>query len=90
MKRVLTLLVNGQPQHHPRRPPKRSPFLNLLAASATFLAISAARAQEPAPPPPRVPVSWVDTKAALSAVTLHRGLVLAPLGSDHARWRCMM
>ncbi|MHC5067210.1 MAG: Ig-like domain-containing protein [Planctomycetota bacterium] len=29
------------------------------------------------------PISWLDTKAALSAVTLHRGLLFAPLGYDH-------
>ena len=29
------------------------------------------------------PMSWVDTKAALSAVALHRGLLFAPLGTDH-------
>ncbi|TRX52733.1 Ig-like domain-containing protein [Thalassomonas sp. M1454] len=28
------------------------------------------------------PISWLDTKAALSAVGLHRGVVFAPLGAD--------
>ena len=42
-----------------------------------------AAAAEPEDVQARIPVSWIDTKASLSAVVLHRGLVLAPLGSDH-------
>ena len=30
-----------------------------------------------------VPLSWINTEAALSGVALHRGLVFAPLGYDH-------
>ena len=65
------------------RHPTRRPTVHLLAVVAAFLSFSAVSAAEDVPPPPRIPVSWVDTEAALSAVTLHRGLVVAPLGSDH-------
>lgn len=52
----------------------------------TFLLLASALAgAEPYASPPgfRVPVSSINTGAALSAVTLHRGLVIAPLGEDH-------
>jgi DNA-binding beta-propeller fold protein YncE len=62
-----------------------------LAALASSSPLFAQGAQGAAPgynkthPPGdyRIPLSWVDTKAALSAVALHRGLVIAPLGEDH-------
>ena len=62
------------------RSPKRGVALALLSVSTAVLCVGTLEAAEP--PAPRVPTSWVDTKKALSAVTLHRGLVLAPLGAD--------